>query len=53
MRLEDEFLWRPVLAGLCSYRDVSESRVDLADLATMNELLDVQAVNARRLAERR
>lgn len=32
---------------MCSYRDVSESRVDLGDLAVMNELLDVQDYNNR------
>jgi hypothetical protein len=30
---------------------VTESRVDLADLALMNELLDLQRVNDRRLHE--
>jgi len=41
----EEFLWRPVVAGLCNYRDVSESRVSLGDLAVMNELLDVKDFN--------
>ena len=47
----EEYLWRPVLAGLCSYRDVNESRVDLCDIAIMNELLDVQTINNRIRAE--
>jgi hypothetical protein len=47
----EDFLWRPVLAGLCSYRDVSESQVDLYDVATMNELLDVKTANDRRVQE--
>ena len=34
-----------MLAGLCHYRDVSESKVDLCDLAIMNELLDVKEYN--------
>jgi hypothetical protein len=38
-----------VLAGLCSFTDITESRVDLADVALMNELLDIRAVNDRRL----
>ena len=33
------------MAGLCSYTDVSESRVSLCDIAVMNELLDVRAYN--------
>ena len=49
----EEFLWRPVLAGMISFTDVSESRVDLADLALMNELLDLQHYNDRVLTEAR
>jgi len=44
-------LWRPVLAGLCRYRDVIENLVDLCDIATMNELLDVQSINNRLMSE--
>lgn len=40
-----------MLAGLCSYRDIVESRVDFCDLAVMNELLDVQQINQRRWLE--
>jgi hypothetical protein len=40
------------LAGLCSYRDVIESKVDLCDIATMNELLDVRDYNDRVMSER-
>lgn len=47
----EDYLWRPVLAGLCSYRDVTENRVDLCDIATMNELLDVRSYNERVLLE--
>ena len=39
-------------AGLCRYTDVSESRVDLGDLAAMNEILDVREYNDRVMAER-
>lgn len=47
----EEFIWKPVLAGLCTYRDVTENRVDLCDIATMNELLDLQRSNDRRVQE--
>ena len=39
------------MAGMCSYRDVTESRVDLADLALMNDLITVKRVNEQRAAE--
>ena len=42
-----------MLQGLCSFTDVTESRVDLADLALMNELLDLQSYNDRLLTEAR
>jgi hypothetical protein len=47
----EDWLWRPAVAGLCSYRDITESRVDLCAIAEMNELLDVRNENSRRLAE--
>jgi hypothetical protein len=31
--------------GLCSYTDVKFSRVDLCDLAAMNELIDIKEYN--------
>ena len=36
---------------MISFTDVIESRVDLADLALMNELLDLQHYNNRLLQE--
>lgn len=47
----EQFLWRPMLAGWVSYRDIVENRVDLCALDEMNELLDVQAINDRRMQE--
>jgi hypothetical protein len=47
----EEFLWRPMLAGLVHYRDIIENRVDLCDIAVMNELLDVRDYNSYQLAE--
>lgn len=47
----EDFLWRPVLAGLVRYESVIDGTLDLCDIATLNELLDVQAENDRRLRE--
>lgn len=47
----EDFLLRPVLAGLCKYESLKDGSLDLADIALMNEALDVQAENQRRLEE--
>ena len=40
---------RPVLAGLIRYESLLDGTLDLADLDTLNELLDVREENDRRL----
>lgn len=45
----EDYLMRPVLAGLCSYADLKSGLLDLNDVAMMNEALDVQAENQARL----
>ena len=45
-------LLRPVVAGMIRYTDLlDESPLDLADIALMNDMLDVQAENQRRYEE--
>jgi len=39
------------LEGLCSYEAIATNKLDLADVATMNELLNVRAENDRRIRE--
>jgi hypothetical protein len=46
-----DWLMRPVLAGMCSYESLKNCMVDLADIAIMNDSLDVQAENERRIME--
>lgn len=46
---EEDWLLRPVLRGLCSYRDLKDCSIDLHDVAIMNEALDVEAENQHRL----
>jgi hypothetical protein len=40
-----------VLHQLCRYESLIDGTLDLADVATLNELLDVQAENTRRAHE--
>lgn len=45
-----DWLYRPAERGWCSYVDIKEGRVDLADIAVMNDHIDVIEDN-RRLAD--
>jgi hypothetical protein len=38
---------RPVVSGLCRYESLKDGSVDLADIALLNEALDVKAANER------
>lgn len=42
---------RPVLKGMCRYESLKDGTLDLADIALMNDALDVQADNQRLLDE--
>ena len=42
---------RPVLRQLCRYESLIDGTLDLADVATMNEVLDAWDENDRRLRE--
>lgn len=42
-------LMRPVIRGLCKYESLKDGTLDLNDIARMNEALDVQTENDRRL----
>jgi hypothetical protein len=44
----EEWVMRPVLRQLCKYESLLDGSVDLADLARMNDALDVQDENERR-----
>lgn len=47
---------RPVVSGMCRYESLKYGTIDLADIALMNEALDVKAENtqlAHRLAEQK
>lgn len=43
---------RPVIKGMCRYESLKNGTLDLADIALMNDALDVQADNQRLLEEK-
>jgi hypothetical protein len=47
---EDEsWLWRPVVEGLCKYESIIDGTLDLGDIKTMHNILDVRAENQRQV----
>ena len=44
----EDWLMAPVLAGMCSYESLRDGTLDIADVAIMNEALEVRAENDRR-----
>jgi hypothetical protein len=47
----EDWLLRPVLEGLCQYESLKNGAIDLADVADMNDALNVRAENERRAHE--
>jgi hypothetical protein len=50
---EDDWLLRPVAKKLCSYESLKNGTLDILDIARLNDLLDVQAENQRRIDAKR
>jgi hypothetical protein len=46
----EDWLMRPVLEGLCKYESLLDGSLDLADIACMNDALNVREENNQRLA---
>jgi hypothetical protein len=46
----EDFVRRPVQAGLISYVALTDGSVDLADIARMNDWIDIKADNDARIA---
>ncbi|WP_156908136.1 DUF6889 family protein [Desulfovibrio cuneatus] len=44
---------RPVLQGMCRFESLKDSTLSLADVALMNDALDVQQENERRAMQAR
>jgi hypothetical protein len=45
----EDWLMRPILRGLCKYESLLDGSIGLYDLSLMNEALDVEQENRRRL----
>lgn len=44
----EDWMWRPVLRGMCRYESLIDGSLGLNDLARINEALDVEAENQAR-----
>jgi hypothetical protein len=44
-----DWLMRPILSGVCSYDALFDERYNLVDFAIMNDALNIQNENERRL----
>lgn len=53
MAEQEDWLMRPVLRGLCRYESLKDGTLDLADIALLNEALDVELENEYRLSPKR
>lgn len=42
---KEDWVMRPVIEGLCKYESVIDCTLDLADIARMNDALDVKFEN--------
>lgn len=42
---------RPVDAGMCNFEALKDGRIDLYDIALMNDYLDMKADNEARIAK--
>lgn len=45
---DEDWLMRPVIEGMCSYESLKNGVLDLADIAKMNNALDVKNENEAR-----
>jgi len=51
MASEEDWLLRPVTRGMCKFESLLDGSLSLMHIAKMNEALDVEAENQRRLSE--
>lgn len=49
----EDWLLRPVIKGMCKYESLIDGTLDLADIALMNDALDVVADNEYLIEEAR
>jgi hypothetical protein len=46
---DEDWVMKPVMRGLCRYESLVDGTLSLFDLARMNEALDVESENSKRL----
>lgn len=51
MSNQEDWLWRPVRAGLCKAESVLDGTLSINDIATLNEVLDVEQENKLRILD--
>ena len=49
---EEDWIMRPVLLHLCSYESLLNGALSLLDVSILNEAIDVERENQRRLSPR-
>lgn len=47
----EDWLLRPVMEGLIDYGELKDTKIDLYDIALMNEAIEVRMENTRRMRE--
>jgi hypothetical protein len=47
----EDYILRPARAGLCKYEALKDGRIDLYDIALMNDYLDMEADNEAKIAK--
>jgi hypothetical protein len=45
----EDWILRPVVSGMCKYESLKDGTLDLLDIARMNDALNVQQENERRI----
>lgn len=45
---DEDWIFRPVLEGMCKYESLKDCSLDLEDIAKMNDALDVRTENENR-----
>ncbi len=48
----EDWIFRPVMRGMCRYESLKNGDLDLFDVAQMNEAIDVEEENRMRIAEK-
>jgi hypothetical protein len=50
MASEEDWLFRPIMRGMCRYESLKDGTLNLLDISKMNEAIDVEIENQKRLS---